>query len=94
MGLFSKRKKKSSSIAKERLTLVLTYDRASTSSNDELMRLIKRDFLRVISQYIDIDDEEMALDIKTAQTDTDCVTSELVANIPIKGVKKLPKNTP
>ncbi len=93
MALFGKKNKKtSSSVAGDRLKLVLTYDRAGTTSNTELMRLLKRDLLSVISEYIEIDDDEFMLDIKTAKSDEDTITSELIANIPIKRVKKLPKN--
>ena len=93
MGLFNmKRKQKSSSVASNRIKLVLTYDRAGTTSNAELMRLLKRDFLKVISEYIEIDDDELVFDIKTSQSDNDTVSSELIANIPIKGIKRLPKN--
>ncbi len=91
MGLFRK-KQTSSSVASSRIKLVLTYDRAGTTANAELMRLLKRDLIKVISEYIEIDDDELFFDIKTSQSDSDLVTSELVANIPIKGIKKLPKN--
>ena len=55
-GLFGSRKKTSSSIAKDRLKLVLIHDRAGTSSNNEMIEMMKRDILRVISEYIEIDD--------------------------------------
>lgn len=92
MGLFGKRSKKSSSVAKDRLKLVLIYDRAGTSSNNEMIEMMKRDIMRVISQYIEIEEEEIELDIKTSNNTGEGVTSELVANIPIRKVKKLGKN--
>ena len=49
-GLFGSRKKTSSSIAKDRLKLVLIHDRAGTSSNNEMIEMMKRDILRVISE--------------------------------------------
>ncbi len=53
---------------------------------------MKRDILRVISEYIEIDESEFELDIKTAKGGKDRMFSEIVANIPIKRVKKLGKN--
>ena len=91
MGIFG-RKKKSSSIAKDRLKLVLIYDRAGTSSNNDMIEMMKKDILKVISQYIEIEEDEFHLNIKTAQTPGEGTTSELIANIPIKKVKKMGRN--
>lgn len=90
MGLFSKRR--SSSIAKDRLKLVLIYDRAGTSSNNQMIEMMKRDILRVISEYIDIDEQEIEVDIKNNQNSEEGVSSALVANIPIKNIKKMGRN--
>ena len=46
MGLFSRNKTKSSSVAKDRLKLVLIYDRAGTSSNNAMIEMMKRDILK------------------------------------------------
>ena len=91
MGIFGK-KRKSSSIAKDRLKLVLIYDRAGTSSNNDMIEMMKKDILKVISQYIEIEEDEFQLNIKTAQTPGEGTTSELIANIPIKKVKKMGRN--
>ena len=53
MGLFGKKRERSSSIAKDRLKLVLVYDRTGTSSNNAMIEMMKRDILRVISEYIE-----------------------------------------
>lgn len=92
MGLFGNRKKSSSAIAKERIKLVLIYDRAGTSSNAEMLEMMRRDIFNVISKYIEIEEEEVDLDIKTAQNQDNGVTSELVAYIPIRKVKKMARN--
>lgn len=92
MGLFSRNKAKSSSIAKDRLKLVLIYDRAGTSSNQAMIEMMKRDILRVIQEYIEIDEKEFDLDIKNSNVGGKGVTSEIVANIPIKRVKKMARN--
>lgn len=93
MAIFGGKKKSSSSVAKDRLKLVLIYDRAGTSSNNEMIEMMKRDILNVISQYIEIEEDEFELDIKTVNNLSDGVTSELVANIPIRKVKKMGRNT-
>ncbi len=92
MGLFRGRKAKSSAVAKDRLKLVLTYDRAGTGSNNEILEMMKRDILMVISKYIEIDEEEFELDIKRSQNMGEGTTTELVANIPIRKVKKMGRN--
>jgi len=91
MSLFTK-KQTSSSVASNRLKLVLTCDRSGTTDNKELLMNLKRDILKVISEYMEIDDEELFFDIKTVSDNSDTVTSELVANIPIKSIKKMPRN--
>ena len=90
-GVFRK-KQTSSSVAKDRLKLVLIYDRTGTASNNEMIEMMKRDILNVISQYIEIDENEFDLDIKTSNMGDQGVTSEIVANIPIKKVKKMSRN--
>lgn len=93
MGLFKKKDKKSSSkIASERLKFVLTYDRSRTTENTELMELLKRDILRVISEYVEIDEDLLAINISPTRSDADTVSTEFALNIPIKRVKKLPRN--
>ncbi len=92
MGFFRKKKQKSSSIAKDRLKLVLIYDRTGTSSNNNMIEMMRRDILRVIKEYVEIDENEFELDIKTSNTGKDGLTSEIVANIPIKKVKKMGRN--
>ena len=87
MGLF-KKGRRSSEVAKDRLKLVLIYDRTGTSSNNEMLEMMKRDMLAVIIKYIVIDEDEFELDIKTCNNFNEGVTSELVANIPIRKVKK------
>lgn len=92
MGLFGNKRQSSSAVAKNRLKLVLVYDRAGTASNNDMIEMMKRDILKVISEYIEIDEEEFELDIKTSHHMNDGVTSELVANIPIRRVKKIGRN--
>ncbi|MBR1735943.1 MAG: cell division topological specificity factor MinE [Firmicutes bacterium] len=85
-SLFNK-KKKSASVATERLKLVLIHDRVNCST--QILEMLKTDIIKVISNYMDIDEEE--LDINITQTESDDKTGSvpmLYANIPIKGMHK------
>ena len=90
MGIMDLFKKKSSgNVAKDRLKLVLVSDRANCSS--EMMEMMKRDIIEVISRYMDIDAE--ALDVKITEIDFDSnygMFLALVANIPIRDMKHRP----
>lgn len=81
------KKKSSSSVAKDRLKLLLVSDRANCSP--EIMEQIKNDIIKVISKYMDIDTE--GLDIQISQVngeDNNGVAGPaLFANIPIKNMK-------
>lgn len=80
---FFKSSENSSDIAKSRLKVAITSDRAVCSP--ELMEQMKNDIIQVISKYIDIDTE--GLDIKVTKTELDDesgVVNALLANIPIK----------
>jgi len=71
------REKKSAQQAKERLKLVLNYDRAAL--NPGKIDLMKDDLIEVISRYIDVDPS--AVNIEMAQ---DGRQQRLIAEIPIK----------
>jgi cell division topological specificity factor len=79
--IFSKDNTNSKDVAKERLRLVLVHDR--TSISPEYLNLIKEDLLKVIREYLEIDEE--ALQVNLANEDS---TFALVANIPVKGFKR------
>jgi len=78
--LFS-RENPSKEVAKERLRMVLVHDRASVSP--QIWEALKTDLIRVISGYLDIDEESMDVQL---QTDKDSVA--LVASIPVRRVKR------
>ena len=62
MGLFSnffRSSESSSDVAKRRLKVAITSDRAVCSP--ELMEQMKNDIIQVISKYVDIDTEEVEL---------------------------------
>lgn len=71
----------SCSHAKERLRLVLVHDRASVSPY--LMNRLKEDLIRVISNYMIID--ETAMEVELEQNEREVV---LVASIPIKKIRR------
>ena len=78
-------------IARDRLKLLLIHDRSNCSP--KMLEMLKADIIKVISNYMDIDEEEM--DIQLAQVDTEESNNVpmLFANIPIKSVHKVPRNT-
>lgn len=86
-------KKKSSDVAKDRLKLVLIYDRAGTTANTGMIDMMKKDILEVISKYVVIDENEFEMDFKNiAGENNEGISSQLVANIPIVRIKQMTKN--
>ena len=84
--LFGKESACSKDVAKERLRLVLVHDRADTSP--QFMEGLKDDMIKVISKYMDINEENM--EVRFAHTETSVA---LIANIPVNNMKrgKMPK---
>lgn len=79
-------KSKSKDIAKDRLKLVLMGDRGVSP---EILDKIKEEIIGVLSKYMEIENNE--LDFKIANTENEDGTAlvpALVANIPIRRVKK------
>lgn len=89
MGFLSnwfKSSESSSDIAKSRLKLAITSDRAVCSP--ELMEQMKNDIIQVISKYVDIDMK--GLDIRVTRTELDDesgTVNAVLASIPIKDTK-------
>ena len=85
---FFKKKGNTSRVAKVRLKLVLVHDRTNCSS--QLLEMLKTDIIKVISNYMEIDEEE--LDIQITQTESEekhGTVPVLYANIPIKSMRKV-----
>ena len=83
---FFRREPSSKDVAKSRLKFVLVQDRINCSP--QMMEMIKTDILKVISNYVDIDEEN--LDIQITQTPKeDGSQPVLYANIPIKSLRKV-----
>ena len=79
MKIFGK-KEETGKIARDRLKVVLIHDRANISP--EVMENLKNDIIKVISNYMEINQQDM--DISLANDD-DSVA--LVANIPVSRMK-------
>ena len=90
---YKRKKKSTSSIAKERLKLVLSHDRAGTSPSSDIMKMMKRDIIKVISKYFEVQEEAFDVEIKnTGQPGSGSEITQLTANIPIRRIKNIGKN--
>jgi len=83
---FLTKKTQSKNIAKERLKLVLIHDRADT--NPGVLEMLKNDIIQVILKYMDIENEELDIQITQTSTEDNKKVPMLMANIPIKNMKK------
>ncbi len=79
--LFGKEPQGSKDIAKERLRFVLVHDRVNVSP--QFMEVIKDDMIKVISNYMDINETEMEISLTKTNTQV-----ALVANIPVNRMKR------
>lgn len=79
--MFGKETTASKDIAKERLRLVLVHDRVNVSP--QFMECIKDDMIKVISNYMDINERDMEVHLTTSKSQV-----ALVANIPVNRMKR------
>lgn len=79
--IFGKESNASKDIARERLRLVLVHDRSMVSP--EVISLLRDDLIQVIQKYMDIDLEGLMVNIEGEDNSV-----ALIANIPIKGLKR------
>lgn len=90
MSIFKRKNKSSKNLAKERLKLVLVHDRGDLSP--KFLEMVKGDIIRVISEYMEIDEEGLDIQLTRTRRESDNVPiPALIANIPIIKVKE--KNT-
>jgi cell division topological specificity factor len=78
--LFGQRKPSSRDIAKERLQLVLAYDRIKISP--ELLQILKNELITVISKHVEIDREGVEVTFSQGKR-----RSRLIADIPLLGTR-------
>lgn len=84
LRVFGKDSETSKNIAKERLRLVLVHDRSDISP--QLLEDLKNDLITVISNYMDIDEGGLEVNL---QSEINSVA--LVANIPVLRMKRTSK---
>jgi len=78
--LFGQRRPSSRDIAKERLQLVLAYDRIKISP--ELLQTLKNELITVISKHVEIDREGVEVTFSQGKRH-----SRLIADIPLLGTR-------
>jgi len=71
----------SSEVAKKRLKLVIMHDRTDVSP--EVLRSLRADLVELLNRYLVIDEEHIGIELMQDQRSV-----ALVANIPIKGVRR------
>jgi len=81
LRVFGKDNVSSKNVAKERLRLVLVHDRADISP--QLLESLKEDLIKVISNYMEIDEGALEVNLDTSDN-----TVALVANIPVVRMKR------
>ena len=91
MGLFNTRKKRSSKdAAKDRLQVLLAIDRGNNSDKrvSAVIEQMQREIIEVISKYVTVDDN-VNISFQNVGSSNEDSSTELVANIPIKGFKNI-----
>ena len=91
MGLFSTRKKRSSKdAAKDRLQVLLAIDRGNNSDKrvSAVIEQMQIEILDVISKYVTVDDN-VNISFQNVGSSNEDSSTELIANIPIKGFKNI-----
>ena len=84
---FARRGTPSKDVARDRLKMILVTDRVDGSTH--LLEMMKNDILKVIKQYLDINEEDLDLQIcQQSPNDGEDMTPRLKADIPIKSMRK------
>lgn len=87
---FFTKKEQSKNVAKDRLKLVLIHDRVNCST--QVLEMLKTDIIKVISNYMDIDEEGLDMQITHTESENNNQSVPMLyANIPIKNMRKVQK---
>lgn len=72
---------------------MLIHDRAGTSPSSDIMEMMKKDIIKVISKYFDVQEDAFDVEIKnTNDMGGSGAATRLTANIPIQRIKNLGRN--
>lgn len=85
-------KRTSSSVAKERLKLVLIHDRAGTSPSSNILEMLRKDIFAVLSKYFDVVETDFEVEIKNTSDIANRGPTRLTADVPIRSIKSLGRN--
>ena len=86
------KKASSSSVARERLKLVLIHDRAGTSPSSNVMEMLRKEIYGVISKYFEVVESDFDVEIRNSSDIQSSGATRLTANIPIRRIKSLEPN--
>ena len=64
LDLFLREKKKTASVAKERLQIILAHERGTRSVEPDFLPALQKDLLEVISKYIKIDAKDIKVHLE------------------------------
>ena len=83
----AKKSAPSKDVARDRLKMILVTDRVDGSTH--LLEMMRNDILKVVKQYLDINEEDLDLQICTQDhEDGEDKPPRLKADIPIKSMRK------
>jgi cell division topological specificity factor len=79
LSYFRPKKQTSASVAKERLQVLVAYERSQRSQPDYLPQM-QQEILAVIAKYVDVSTDDIQINL-----DEDCSILELNVTLPEKG---------
>jgi len=87
LGIF-KKPAPSKNVARDRLKMILVTDRADTSNH--MMEMMKNDLLKVLQQYMHIDESDFDVQIcqQGHESGDNTAPPRLKADIPIKSMRR------
>ena len=80
LNFFRKEKKKTASLAKDRLQIIVAHQRSGNSPAADYLPKLKEEILKVISKYVDIDPDQIKVQLDT--NDQQCPILELNVALP------------